>query len=95
MRTEEQIMSFAETLRNGDFLFEASPYWQEDSEIPMGVAIWFVRHVIQKQVLGTIPPDVFGFYCPLHKRAYLQKTSNKYGSGCDKCPSNNIWLDVK
>ncbi len=91
MRSEQYIMEFVEALGNGDWLWKSSPYWKEDSEIPIGVAVWFVRYLIRKQVLGIIPGDVLGFYCPIHKRAYLEKTGTHYGSGCDKCPTSNIW----
>ena len=88
---ERELEIFVKNFVTGDWLWEASPYWQEDSEIPIGVAVWFLSALIKKHILGEIPSDVYGFYCPTHKRAYLEKTDKKYGSGCDKCPTNNIW----
>ena len=42
MKPEQEIVKFVENLRRGEWLQKANPYWQEDTEIPIGVVIWFV-----------------------------------------------------
>ena len=91
MKSEEEIREFVNGMKDGSWLWKSSLYWRENPEIPIGVAVWFVCTLIRKKVLGDIPTGVYSFYCPTHKRAYLEETGNIMGSGCEKCPSNNIW----
>jgi len=90
---EERLTIFINKFKHDDWFWEQSSSWREDDEIPIGVAVWFLRNLVRKFLLCEIPKGVSGFYCRIHKRAYLERTTSRDGSGCDKCSINNIWKE--
>lgn len=76
MKTEKEIRDFINYPHKWGM-----PFIEENTWLPAGVVIWYIKYLLLRRVLGEIPDHINGYYCYTHERAYLAEE----GRGCDLC----------